>query len=127
MMMVDQAPFYGNSRNFSDQYRDMRLDIDNMSYEDLLNLGERMGNVNTGLSEDNMSKYLTEKNHCSDENQDEVSCPICLEEYKNGDKIGRMGKCGHDFHVDCIKKWLLMKKLCPICKTECTNEEPSEV
>ncbi|KAF5770778.1 putative transcription factor C2H2 family [Helianthus annuus] len=121
ILMVDQAPFYGNSRNFSDQYRDMRLDIDNMSYEDLLNLEESIGNVSTGLSEDNMSKYLMEKNHCFDENQEEVSCPICLEEYKNGDKIGRMGKCGHEYHVDCIKKWLLMKKLCPICKTECSG------
>ncbi|KAI3799736.1 hypothetical protein L1987_35036 [Smallanthus sonchifolius] len=121
IMMVDQAHFYGHSQNFSDQYRDMRLDVDNMSYEDLLNLSERIGNVSTGLSEDNMSKYLLEKTHCSVENHDEVSCPICLEEYKNGDKIGRMGKCGHDYHVDCIKKWLLMKKLCPICKTECSN------
>ncbi|XP_076895772.1 uncharacterized protein LOC143548524 [Bidens hawaiensis] len=121
IMMVDQAPFYGNSRNFSDQYRDMRLDIDSMSYEDLLNLGERIGSVSTGLSEDNMSKYLMEKVHSYDENLEEVSCPICLEEYKDGDKIGRMGKCGHDYHVDCIKKWLLMKKLCPICKTECSN------
>ncbi|XP_076958747.1 uncharacterized protein LOC143634601 [Bidens hawaiensis] len=120
IMMVDQAPFYGNSRNFSDQYREMRLDIDSMSYEDLLNLGERIGSVSTGLSEDNMSKYLMEKVY-SYENLEEVSCPICLEEYKDGDKIGRMGKCGHDYHVDCIKKWLLMKKLCPICKTECSN------
>ncbi|KAK9061241.1 hypothetical protein SSX86_018421 [Deinandra increscens subsp. villosa] len=119
IMMVDQAPFYGNSRNISDQYRDLRLDIDNMSYEELLNLGERIGNVSTGLSEDNMFKYLIERNYCGSE--EEVSCPICLEEYKNGDKIGMMGKCGHDYHLDCIKKWLLMKKLCPICKTECSN------
>ncbi|KAI7735970.1 hypothetical protein M8C21_022382 [Ambrosia artemisiifolia] len=59
IMMVDQAPFYGNSRSFSDQYRDMRLDIDNMTYEELLHLEERIGIVSTGLSEDNMSKKST--------------------------------------------------------------------
>lgn len=122
IVMVDRAPFYGNSRNFSDQYGDLRLDVDNMSYEELLNLGERIGNVSTGLSEDNMSKSVRVKVHySSDQNQEEVSCPICLEEYQNGDKIGAMEKCGHDYHEDCIKKWLLMKKLCPICKTECSN------
>lgn len=127
MMMVDRTSFYGNSRNFSDQYRDLRLDIDNMSYEELLNLEERIGSVNTGLSEDSMCKYLREKVYCSsDQNHEEVSCPICLEEYKNGDNIGRMEKCGHGYHVECIKKWLLMKKVCPICKTECSNQEPRE-
>lgn len=125
MMMVDGDSFNGSSRNISDQYRDLRLDIDSMSYEELLNLEERIGNVSTGLSEDSMSKCLKEKvYYCSpDQNHEEDSCPICLEEYKNGDKVGRMGKCGHDYHVGCIKKWLLMKKLCPICKTEYSNQE----
>ncbi|XP_024969587.1 E3 ubiquitin-protein ligase MBR1-like isoform X1 [Cynara cardunculus var. scolymus] len=124
-MMMES--FNGNSRNTSDQYRDLRLDIDSMSYEELLNLEERIGNVSTGLSEDSMSKCLKEKVYycCSDQDQnhEEDSCPICLEEYKNGDKVGRMEKCGHDYHVGCIKKWLLMKKLCPICKTEYSNQE----
>lgn len=31
-MVVDRSAFYG-SRNLFDQHRDMRLDIDNMSYE----------------------------------------------------------------------------------------------
>ena len=31
-MMADRLPVYG-SRNLSDRYRDMRLDVDNMSYE----------------------------------------------------------------------------------------------
>lgn len=40
------------------------------------------------------------------------------EEYANMDDIGMLRACGHDFHVGCIKKWLSMKNLCPICKTE---------
>ncbi|XP_071738538.1 uncharacterized protein [Rutidosis leptorrhynchoides] len=122
IMMGDRASFYPSSRNFSDQYRDLRLDIDSMSYEELLNLEERIGSVSTGLSENSISKFLKEKVYSYlDQDLDEVSCPICLEEYKSGDKIGKMEICGHDYHVDCIKKWLFMKKLCPICKTECSN------
>jgi hypothetical protein len=38
------------------------------------------------------------------------------EEYKNEDDIGSLD-CGHDYHTDCIKQWLMHKNLCPICKT----------
>lgn len=47
--------------------------------QELLNLEERIGNVSTGLSEDTMSKSVRVKVHYSlDQNQEEVSCPICL-------------------------------------------------
>ena len=36
-------------------------------------------------------------------------------EYDENDKIGILG-CGHDYHVDCIKRWLLLKNACPMCK-----------
>lgn len=32
-MMVDHSSFYNGSRSSFDQYRDMRLDIESMSYE----------------------------------------------------------------------------------------------
>ncbi|XVF07935.1 hypothetical protein REPUB_Repub06bG0182100 [Reevesia pubescens] len=125
-MIVDRSAFYG-SRNMFDQHRDMRLDIDNMTYEELLALGERIGNVNTGLSEDLVSNCLTETIYCSsDQFQDESSCVICLEEYKDMDEIGELKTCGHDYHVSCIKKWLSMKKTCPICKATALTEYMKE-
>ncbi|GMP54353.1 hypothetical protein CsSME_00019552 [Camellia sinensis var. sinensis] len=59
-MMMDPSSLYSSSRNFSNQYGNMRLDVDDMSYEvELLAPGERIGNVNTGLSEDVISnKHL---------------------------------------------------------------------
>ncbi|KAL8484103.1 hypothetical protein ACS0TY_026701 [Phlomoides rotata] len=123
LMVVDHSSIYG-SRTLFDQHRDMRLDIDNMSYEDLLALGERIGSVSTGLSDGLISKSLTESIYCSsDLCQDEGMCVICLEEYKNMDDVGTLKVCRHDFHVSCIRKWLSMKNLCPICKTAAIVEE----
>ncbi|XP_071734130.1 uncharacterized protein [Rutidosis leptorrhynchoides] len=123
-----ESSFYMNSSNMSDEYQDMRLDIDDMSYEELLALEESIGHVNAGLCEDEMSKCLNELIYYSmDQSRDEASCSICLEEYKNGEKLGKMYKCGHEYHMDCIKKWLLMKKICPICKSDCTTQEPIQV
>ncbi|OMP00328.1 Zinc finger, RING-type [Corchorus olitorius] len=44
-------------------------------------------------------------------------CSICLVEYKNQDKIAQLYYCEHIFHADCIKKWLVRKNLCPICRS----------
>ncbi|XP_062117164.1 uncharacterized protein LOC133831022 isoform X2 [Humulus lupulus] len=40
-MIVDRSALYG-SRNIVNQHRDMRLDIDNMSYENFLHLGTHL-------------------------------------------------------------------------------------
>ncbi|KAG0463657.1 hypothetical protein HPP92_019726 [Vanilla planifolia] len=102
-----------------DQHRDMRLDVDSMSYEELLALGERIGNVSTGLSEDNIARCLclTRLSWCQkqDEEEEERTCVICLEEYEDGQSIGMLG-CRHEFHGSCIKKWLHIKNSCPVCK-----------
>uniref|UniRef100_A0A2C9VDI5 RING-type E3 ubiquitin transferase n=1 Tax=Manihot esculenta TaxID=3983 RepID=A0A2C9VDI5_MANES len=82
-MVVDRSAFYG-SRNLFDQHRDMRLDIDNMSYEELLALGERIGSVSTGLDEDLISKCLTETVYrSSGQSEDEGTCVICLKNQHN--------------------------------------------
>lgn len=99
-----------------DEHRDMRLNIDSMSYEELLMLEETIGSVNTGLSEDHLSRCLTEIMYCSSaSDEDDASCPICLEEFKDKDSQGVM-KCQHVYHTACIKKWLGLKKTCPVCK-----------
>ncbi|KMT13083.1 hypothetical protein BVRB_4g086250 [Beta vulgaris subsp. vulgaris] len=113
--------------NFIDHHRDMRLDIDDMSYEELLALSERIGTVSTGLSEGDIRCHLKTRRYSStaatinleelpsvEQNND--SCIICQDEYENNDKLGTLA-CGHEYHVDCLKKWLLLKNVCPICKS----------
>ncbi|GMI96569.1 hypothetical protein like AT2G37150 [Hibiscus trionum] len=124
-LIVDRCAFYG-SRNMFYEHRDMRLDIDSMTYEELLALGERIGSVNTGLSEYSISKSLAETiYHSSDQFQDESSCVICLEEYKDMDEVGALKTCGHKYHSPCIRKWLLMKNTCPICKSSVLTDDTS--
>ncbi|XP_010028453.2 E3 ubiquitin-protein ligase MBR2 isoform X4 [Eucalyptus grandis] len=118
---VRAEPFLNNGfGEMHDRHRDMRLDVDNMSYEELLALEERIGDVSTGLSEETILKALKrQKKNVSvagELPQDVEPCCICQEEYADGDDLGVLG-CGHEFHADCIKQWLMRKNLCPICKT----------
>jgi len=43
------------------------------------------------------------------------SCPICIMNYKDGEKIKSL-PCLHKFHKNCIDKWLEIKSDCPMCK-----------
>ncbi|KAL0658707.1 hypothetical protein Bca4012_079292 [Brassica carinata] len=115
---------------FHDQHRDMRLDIDNMSYEELLALEEKMGTVSTALSEEALLKSLklSTFNHPTDESgggclkkDDDVKCSICQEEYVDGDEVGTL-PCQHMYHVSCAQQWLRMKNWCPICKTSAESQ-----
>ncbi|EPS70935.1 hypothetical protein M569_03825, partial [Genlisea aurea] len=129
MMILDHSILFGMAE-MHDRHRDMRMDVDNMSYEELLALEERIGNVCTGLSEDAIANNLKRWKYRliigidDDDDDDEMEkaepCCICREEYVAGEDVGKLN-CGHDFHTHCIKKWLMQKNLCPICKTTGLN------
>ncbi|XP_052201868.1 E3 ubiquitin-protein ligase MBR2-like [Diospyros lotus] len=123
VMILDQSVIFGMT-DIYDRHRDMRLDVDNMSYEELLALEERIGNVNTGLSEETILKHLKQRKYFSIAMGSPLEvepCCICQEEYNDGDDVGTL-ECGHEFHRDCIKQWLMHKNLCPICKTAAMNK-----
>ncbi|KAK8926116.1 hypothetical protein KSP39_PZI018215 [Platanthera zijinensis] len=119
VFMFDQSAFYGRA-DLYDRHRDMRLDVDNMSYEELLALEERIGYVNTGLSEETILKRLRQRKYSLCDlvvaSAEQEPCCICREDYKEGEEIVTLD-CKHDFHTLCIKEWLMNKNLCPICKT----------
>ncbi|KAL3814242.1 hypothetical protein ACJIZ3_015510 [Penstemon smallii] len=104
-----------------DRHRDLRLDVDNMSYEELLALEERIGDVNTGLTEDKIRGSMNQRKYEGTRASPNTEpCCICQENYIAGNEIGILD-CGHEFHSDCIKQWLLLKNLCPICKMTALN------
>ncbi|XP_047980638.1 probable E3 ubiquitin-protein ligase RHG1A isoform X1 [Salvia hispanica] len=118
VMILDHSVLFGMA-DTHDRHRDMRLDVDNMSYEELLALEERIGNVCTGLSEETVTSRLKRRKYLGGKAKNAAEmepCSICREEYNKGEDLGAL-ECGHNFHADCIKEWLMHKNLCPICKT----------
>lgn len=89
--------------------------VDNMSYEELLDLEERMGNVKKGLTKEQIEKLPKDmyvKNKFIED-----KCIICQYEFKNYEKLIVL-ECKHCFHPDCISQWLENKTTCPYCKGE---------
>ena len=92
---------------------------DKMSYEQLLELEEEVGNVNKGLSKEKINKIPLKPFHKAlfDDNSD---CIICMEGFTENELVKQL-PCGHIFHGDCIDHWLTQQKNCPFCKAECSN------
>ncbi|KAF8009190.1 hypothetical protein BT93_J0239 [Corymbia citriodora subsp. variegata] len=96
------------------------IDPDNMTYEELLELGETVGTQSRGLSQEQISvlpisKY--KRGFFSRRRSRDERCVICQMEYKRGDRRMTL-PCKHMYHASCGAKWLSINKACPICYTE---------
>lgn len=125
-LLVLETNLFLSGLGFRDQHRDMRLDIDNMSYEELLALGDKMGTVSTGLTEEQLLTSVKRNfyihappNKGIGCGSDDFKCSICQEEYAGGDERGTL-HCDHHYHLVCIQQWLRLKNWCPICKANAT-------
>uniref|UniRef100_UPI00398E8E2C E3 ubiquitin-protein ligase Arkadia isoform X3 n=1 Tax=Pristiophorus japonicus TaxID=55135 RepID=UPI00398E8E2C len=105
------------------------------TYEDLLHLEERLGNVNRGASQGTIErctyphKYkkaitdLQRKLQYKQEEEDgieddtEEKCTICLSILEEGEDVRRL-PCMHLFHQVCVDQWLTTNKKCPICRVD---------
>ena len=89
--------------------------IDNMTYEELLDLENKFGYVKKGIS---LRKKLgLKKEIYSSKKFNYKECVICKEILKEKEII-RVLNCFHIFHINCIDKWFKDNKTCPICKKE---------
>ena len=48
-------------------------------------------------------------------------CSVCLVDYEPADLVVRLN-CGHFFHSDCIRRWLGVSQVCPICRASVIPE-----
>ncbi|CAL5430173.1 unnamed protein product [Camellia sinensis] len=86
------------------------LDPDQLSYEELLALGEVVGTESRGLSSDTIAS-LPSMNYKTQSTQDgnNDSCVICRLDYEDGDTLTVLS-CKHLYHSECINNWLRINK-----------------
>lgn len=100
----------GNIANYMDE------DDFDASYEGLLQLGERIGQVKSkGLSKEVFTRLTSivygDAKGCVD-----ARCPICLLDYEDTERLRILYGCRHAYHSDCIDRWLDVSDRCPICR-----------
>ncbi|CAN1751985.1 DNA-directed RNA polymerases II, IV and V subunit 6A [Linum perenne] len=89
------------------------IDIDNMTYEEISQLQESIGEVSKGLSKEKLSRLPTYAYKSSRRGrhlkQDDTTCVICQTEFTNGDKLISLS-CMHKFHDECIRDLLHLQR-----------------
>ncbi|EYU27063.1 hypothetical protein ABFS82_02G120800 [Erythranthe guttata] len=101
------------------------IDPDNMTYEELLDLGEAVGTESRGLPQELINLLPTSKHKFGgifSRRKSGDRCVICQMRYKRGDRQINL-PCKHAYHADCVSKWLSINKACPVCNTEVFGEE----
>ena len=106
-------------------------DPDDMTYEELLQLGECVGRQATGMSGSQIKQFCTLKEFTrsgasgakrkggdEEEEEEEDCCSVCRCEFEEGEMMLEL-KCKHGFHEECLRPWLKEYKTCPLCKTDC--------
>ncbi|XP_053557051.1 E3 ubiquitin-protein ligase RNF165 isoform X2 [Bombina bombina] len=100
------------------------------SYEELLQLEDRLGNVTRGAVQNiierctfphKYKKRIPHDGKDSKEDEEESDtdekCTICLSMLEDGEDVRRL-PCMHLFHQVCVDQWLATSKKCPICRVD---------
>ncbi|EPB70751.1 zinc finger, C3HC4 type [Ancylostoma ceylanicum] len=78
-----------------------------------------------GASPQDIEKCTEKINFIKDvevpENETE-RCTVCLCEFETGEEVRNL-RCTHIFHVNCIDKWLVYNKKCPVCRLDVDKQK----
>jgi len=109
------------------------MDVEDLGYEALQELGEKIGVAVPGDGEwkginlDNISSLISPKDYLSQKtvNKKDSKCCICLGEFdptEEGPQLRILSHCSHSFHSACLETWLSTKTNCPVCKHSLSTE-----
>ncbi|XP_061116515.1 E3 ubiquitin-protein ligase ARK2C, partial [Conger conger] len=99
------------------------------SYEELLQLEDRLGSVNRGAVQTTIERYTFPHKYkkrkpvdmkiSMDEEESDIDekCTICLSMLEDGEDVRRL-PCMHLFHQACVDQWLATSRKCPICRVD---------
>eukprot|EP01124_Arcella_intermedia_P001107 TRINITY_DN10599_c0_g1_i1.p1 TRINITY_DN10599_c0_g1~~TRINITY_DN10599_c0_g1_i1.p1 ORF type:complete len:456 (-),score=153.88 TRINITY_DN10599_c0_g1_i1:44-1294(-) len=96
------------------------VDVDSMSYEQIVDLGNRIGPHKTVPEEtlaekiNKLPKYKWQK---KPETEETPLCLICQCDFEEAEEIKTL-PCTHEFHVQCVDPWLRDNGICPLCKNK---------
>ena len=92
------------------------LNPDEMTYEQLVEMGDNIGHVPKGLKPWEINQIYLKNSSSLSQNRKYENCTICLEGFNN-EKVREL-PCKHCFHRECADKWLLKSRKCPTCQYE---------
>ena len=113
------------------------MDVEDLNYEALQELGEKIGvaapgdGVWKGIDQktlEEISTVLSPKDYLAQKStgdgEGDSKCCICLGEFdptETDPQLRVLNHCSHVFHSACLQTWLSTKTNCPVCKHSLTE------
>jgi len=105
-------------------FRSFRTPIflrNNEHVEELLRMEEQLNGLNNpanlGANQEHINCRTLSYKYSKEQITIEEKCTICLSEYEQSDHVRRL-PCMHLFHIECVDRWLIQSKRCPICRID---------
>jgi len=101
---------------------DINTYTDDLSYEELTEICERVGDHLVGVKNiDYSAPSIVYSNET-----ETIVCPICLDNLSKAEYNRKIRKCNHIFCGECIERWLVDHRICPVCKQDVPDESQEE-
>ncbi|XP_052170707.1 RING-H2 finger protein ATL51-like [Diospyros lotus] len=82
------------------------------------------GSGHAGLDEAMINSIAVCKYAKGDGLVEGTECAVCLAEFRDGESLRLLPKCGHAFHLPCIDTWLKSQSNCPLCRAAVVAAPP---
>jgi hypothetical protein len=85
-----------------------------------------MGDGQAGANENEIRNLPTKRYNAADMQDaegDRTTCVVCMQDFEQNDEL-RVLPCSHEFHTQCVDRWLKVKKDCPLCRRD-INSRPA--
>lgn len=74
--------------------------------------------ASTGLTPEEILHETAETAYDSSDHRMAAQCPISFDEFREGENILQIRRCGHIFKPDELRRWLTRHTGCPVCRRE---------
>ena len=69
-----------------------------------------------GLNENEVNNVCILSRFCNNNDNQSITCSICVAPYEENEEINTLRSCNHNFHKTCLTHWLQNHDTCPLCR-----------
>lgn len=110
--IVPRQNIVSRQNNRTEPISEIEIDVEDEAEDEV----EENTSSESSKSSDEDIYYSDDFNHIvNSKNNIKNECVICFIKYKNNNMITT--RCNHLFHEKCLRKWLKIDNICPICRT----------
>jgi len=118
---IIQSNMIQHERDFNRRERDLNRSIftPRRTLEDTGIFLNFINSVNNNISMNELEEN-TELMSYQDSSSNEIMCPITHEPFHSDTQVLRIKRCRHIFTPPAIRRWLLLNRICPVCRNDIT-------